>query len=296
MNESVRRFTPCLKFKYRNIYGNESELVDASIEKKAQGPINCVITPQSTIIDDDELRIFISAENSGTLEYLVRGDLASSSSYQEFEDSAVANVKLLPSEGIKYIEVKVRDLAGNYCPKTEFEIEIDKETEWYDSQIVGDPVWTDEGIITIQNTFPYLSSDTPEMRIYGGVKESDQTFEWVPYQEEIEVELEPLNGHRFVFVKFRTNDKPGSETERIINFVYLRPYVILYDRSSYLDVVLSDIVGTTGITITGCDETYNAVEFAQAYQCTNPEANVVVTYTFDNDTTLVQTVASNTAR
>lgn len=284
------------KVKYRNIYGNESPLVGASIERKSIGPINCIITPQTNMVDEDEIRIYIAAENEGPLQYLVRGDVASSSSYQDFEGSTIAEVKLLPSEGPKYIEVKVRDQAENYCPKTELEIAIDPESDWYGAQIVGDPIWTDEDTVTLRNTFPYLPGDTPEMMIFGGVRNTDQTFDWIPFQEEIAVELLPLNGHRFVFVQFRTSDKPGAETQRVINSVYLRPYVILNDRASHLDVVLSDIVGTSGITISGCDESYQSVSFSQAYTCTNPAANISVTYTFENGSTLVKTVAASEAR
>ena len=282
-----------LKIKYRNLYGNESNLISTQITKKSQGPTNCEVTAQSSQISSNTLRIYIAASSDATLSYLVRGDVATATSYQDFTGSTVANVELIPTTGEKNIQIKIRDIAENYCPDTDLVIDIDSDHKWIDMNIKDNPIWTDTSAITLQNTFPSLKSDTPEMKIFGGVKQSANTFNWIPFQEEIEIELLPVSGHRFVFVQYRTDDKPGSETERIFSHIYLKPFVLLYDQSSYIDIVVSNILETESITITGCDETYSAVAFQESYTCTNAASNIIVTFNFSDGTSLQKTLDSS---
>ena len=105
---------------------------------------------------------------------------------------------------MKNVTIQIKDGAENYCLKNDYEILYDPEYEPGQVQIKGDPIWTDDTEVTINVAQDHLPSDEMEMYIFGGVDDADNTLQWIPYTEEdVTVPLAPVDGHRWVRVKFR---------------------------------------------------------------------------------------------
>lgn len=272
-----------LSVKYRNIFGTEGTAVTASILKKSQGPQDCKATPVASKTASGLIRTRIEAVNEGPLFYKISGDLETERDFVTFTDSIEEYIALSAGEGVKDIVVKIKDEAGNFCDDIPLSIAYDRSYRPGSLAIEGDLIWTDDPTITILPQFDFLEGDAITMHISGGVLDDASTFEWIPYQSELPVTLTPNDGTRFIIVQFKKDDTVVSEVSLPI---YLRPFVLVSGSAPNQTISVSNIVGATSLTITGCSQSYQNVAYASSYACTKVANEVTVTF-FLNDGTSV---------
>lgn len=274
-----------LRVKYRNIFGTDGAVTTASILKKSVGPQNCKATPVATKTASGLIRTRIQADNDGPLYYKITGDLETQRDFLEFEDSIEEFIALSAGEGTKNLTVKIKDEAGNACSDIKLAITFDKSYRPGSVAIKNNLIWTDNPQITILPQFDYLEGDLITMQVSGGILDDANTFDWIPYQAELPLTLTPNDGTRHVIVQFKKDDTVVSE---VTVPIYLRPFVQVAGSAPTQTLSVSNIVGATSLTITGCSESYQNVAYAASYACTKVAAEVSVTFFLKDGTSVTR--------
>jgi hypothetical protein len=272
--------------KLRNIYGNESEVVIASILKKSDYPEDCQSFVSTNTSSNGIIRLQISAQNNGPLYYLVTGDIREPGSYSEFMDEVSAQVRLSQGDGLKEITVHVRDIAQNHCSPMKHRIDVNPSYTSEEVIINEGDLWTDDRVVSLQLLYDHLPGDDVEMYISGDIDATDKTFEWVPYEPELTVHLRLVEGNRFVRARFR---RGASLSNTVHSAIFLRPYVFVQGTGGSRTLLLSEIIGLVSMSISGCQEAYNNISFQDGLACTPNALNVTVQYRLNDGTTVSRT-------
>lgn len=277
------------KVKYRNIFGTESGEQEVEILKKSVGPDDCVLTLNTTVTGTGNVTAYMSATNDGDLYYLISGDVAgASNTYTKFSAEVSKTVAIIDNAAANTIRIQVRDIASNYCPEKTFTVTYDEDHSSTGITVKNSKLWTDSNTITVEPQLDYIPSDTVEMYLHGNIEIRANTFAWVAYDPETDVELTPVNGNRYVRVKYRVN---GVETAVKSVAIYLKPFIQVVGASAPYTLSLSEIVDLTSLTITGCTTAYVNIAPTQSVTCTPTGASVSVIYNLSDGTTVTKTSA-----
>lgn len=280
--DGLKQFT----IKVRNIYGNESlETLSMEIIKKTVPPVNCSATLAASKSATQTVPVFIAATNDGGLYYRVTGDVTSSS-WVAFDDEIEGEFQVTSPEGEKNVVVEIRDAAGNTCDPLPLTVTWDKDYDPYSVAIKNDALYSDTLEVTLVNHADFLPNRKVEMYISGRVSTTSKTFAWIPYEEEVEVRLAPVDGNRFIYVQFR--DNTDFVSPEVFTSVFLKPFLYVFGDSAPYSIVLSNFVPLTNLTISGCTESYTKVDYQSSYSCTPASNKVSVLYNFENGTTFQQ--------
>lgn len=275
-DDGMKNFT----VRYRNIFGTESRnTIDLSILKKSIGPQNCSVTINGTTTATLSVRVQMAAENAGDLFYIPVGDVKSSGEFTKFSQNTVATVELLGEGPIYKFSMQVRDIAENYCPTTTFNITFDPNHTAESIQIANHLLWSDDPIVTAEPMIDHVGSDTVEMYLHGDIQPSAKTFQWIPYEPSVQVQLSPVDGNRFVRVKYRLN---GVESVVRSTPIFLAPFIRLHGNAAPYTIELSNIVGLNSATITGCAETYQSIPYQTNLPCTPTGSSVGAIYSLSD--------------
>ena len=279
-----------VKVKLRNLYGTESAEVTASILKKSQGPTDCQIVPAAMTVRDGSVPIYIAAANEGPLYYLVTGDVADEDDFIQFTDQTTPTVTLAAGDGVKNISVQVRDAAANYCETKRLAITVDPNYQPASLEIKDEPFWVLTQSITLVPHFDHLPSDSMEMFISGDIEPDSNTDAWVSYQSPLDLTLKGGSGPRYIRIKYRFN---GAETSTYSATVYLEPFLVVSGTGGSRTLTPSNIPGLSSLSISGCNEVYDAVSFQASFPCTTTGSSVSIRYDFPDGRTLTRTAAVN---
>ncbi|MBI2601486.1 MAG: hypothetical protein HYW48_00370 [Deltaproteobacteria bacterium] len=263
------------RVKYRNIYGNIGDSVDMSILKKSVGPQNCQAKLASTSSASSRIRLFLSVENDGEMSYQITGDV-NPTPWETFEDEGEVVAILAGDPGVKQLVVSMKDVAGNACPDIPLTVTLDPSYEPYSVTIKDDLLWTDELNVTAVLKFDRLPSDVIEMYISGGISAGEKIESWIPFEEELEIRLSPVDGNRFVYAQYR--DEDGNLSEKVYAAIFLKPFVYLNSFGSSYYVAVSNFVPIVDLSISGCSQTYNHVAYQENYICNLSASQVEVSY------------------
>lgn len=274
-----------MRVKLRNIYGNESSFVDASIVKKSVGPTDCLAEISTAISSTTAIFLKLQATNDGPLYYAVYGDVDEVEDFRTFSNGSQVQVQLTAGTGDKVITVHIKDAANNTCDPIQHTISVQNGHVVQSMVLNGEPIWTNTTSQTLDINYDHFPSEEPiEMKITGDVTGANAKI-WIPYSTSQSIELTPGDGQKTLFVQFR--DVEGDESFLVSARVFLNPGMSLNDAGGGNEnVVVDNVIGLNHITITGCVETYNQVDYASSYFCTPAAATIDVLYTFDDDTTV----------
>jgi hypothetical protein len=279
-----------IKVKYSNVFGTEGPELILTILKKSTAPANCSAVAVSPKTGSGFTRIRVGAVNDGPLYYKIIGDVDPLKDYTEFAGPTEdVWVTLTAGDGNKNLVAYIRDVAGNVCEPIPISVEM--VTGWVPGavSIQDNPIWTDNPVVTVLPQFDHFEGDDVTMYISGGVIAGSNTFQWIPYAETVDVTLSPAEGTRHVIVSYK---KDGSQVSEVTTSVFLRPniYANSLGGLSY-NIVPSDIIGMTSMTISGCVESYVNVPFSAALSCTKSAAAVTATYYFSDGTSVTRSVS-----
>lgn len=277
-----------LKVKYRNIFGTDGPMMETAIARKSQPPTDCAAQPIATKTATGYVRTRISATNDGPLYFRVEGDVETLKSDQTFENATEELIILSPGEGSKKIKVKIRDAAGNTCPDIPLTLSFDRSYVPGSVTIQGQSLWTDDPNIIILPEFDALPGDNVSMYIGGNVIASPVTFQWIPMQTSVNVTLTPVSGTRHVIVQYRKDETVMAE---VTASTFLEPYVQISGSGAQVNLIPSDIIGTTSLTVTGCTQTYVQVAYAPSFPCTKAAAQATITYHLQDGSTVTRSAA-----
>jgi hypothetical protein len=277
-----------LRVRYRNIFGTEGATANLVIARKSKPPLNCRALPVAPKTATGLIRTRILADNEGPLAFKVEGDVQTALAYRSFTDQTDEWIELSAGEGRKNIKVKIRDAAGNTCPDVPLSIVYDRNFRPGALRIEGDPIWTDDPLVTLLPSFERLEGDNIAMYISGGVVDDEQTFQWIPFRERLSVSLSPTHGTRHVIVQFRQDETVISE---VTTPVFLRPFVMVSGTGASVQVIPSNIIGLLNLTLEGCAETYLRVAYASSFNCTPTAGAATITYYLQNGTSLTRSAA-----
>jgi hypothetical protein len=275
--------TKSFQIKYRNLYGNESDLFSLSILKKSTGPVQCEVQLPSSISNTATLRFDVTATNEGSMQGFVDGNVVDGPvHFSQFSLPLTSSFKLTPALGAKTLRFTFKDLAENPCDPIEKTITYDPNYEAYSYMFDGNSQsWALSSLVSILPTYDHLPSDEIQMKIEGDVAASSSTFQWIPFADSITIGLAPTTGLREVTLQFK-DIKTGELTEKLSKQIYLKPD--LSYRSGF--VFLSQIPTLSHLNISGCVQSYVEKPPAQNYPCTPSGTSISVEYFF-NDGTLV---------
>ncbi len=270
--------------KLRNVYGNESDPVAASIVKKSTAPTNCQATMDGTGSARTRVNLQLFADNDGPLYYNITGDVEFVGDYLPFDSGDYVEARLSSGEGEKRVVVHIRDAASNYCDDIVHTFDV---SAGYVSQLLeidGTPYYVTDDEVDLNIRYDHYPEEAPiEMRLSGDI--TDQT-PWIPYSTSATVNLTAGAGEKTIFAQFRNAD--NEESFLVSTKVFLNPSVTLVDVGApNYNVVISNIRGMESVSIAGCSVAYTNVAWAATYACTLAAADVDVTYTFEDETTLV---------
>ncbi len=270
-SDGMKNFT----MRYRNVYGNEGDEIEASILKKSIGPTNCVAQETGATTSNVNFLMYFAGQNDGPLFYQVSGDVTESFEV-EFVDAVNAVIKLTPEEGEKTLQVKVYDLAENLCIDQEFKVTLDKSYAGYGLAMDEDILWSDSLDVTVVNRFDHTDGVEVEMYLSGNIQPAANTFAWVPFSKKAAVQLTPVDGNRFIYAQYRTS--LGVESKKIFTSVYLKPFVQISGSGPTYQVTVSHLSSLVDVTLVGCSQTYSHVAYASSYSCTPTQAQVQATF------------------
>lgn len=275
-----------MSVKLRNIYGNESEAVIASILRKSNGPTNCTAEFEGGGTASRLIELKLSAVNNGPLYYNVYGDVDTTSELRPFTSGDSVQVKLTSGEGEKKLTIRIQDAAGNRCEDIKETLTLSAGYVTNQLSIEGEPLWTNDASVNLLLRYDHFANQEPiEMKITGDVHGSNINT-WLPFAAAMEVDLMPGSGERKIYVQYR--DKTLAPTFLVLVRVYHEPKVTLEAVSAgVVDIVTSKIRGTDHITITGCAEIYTEHAYQSVFPCTYNAATVDVNYLFADGTSLV---------
>ena len=274
--------------KYRNIYGTESRnSLNIQILKKSIGPKNCAVTVDNTTTATGQVRMQLSALNDGNLYYLPLGEVTSTGTFTRFSNQTTATVSLLGGPGVYKLTMQLRDIAENYCPTTSFTVTYDPTHTSEGISVENNALWTDNPVINVLPRIDHVGSDVVEMNISGDIVPSATTFQWISYQAITSVQLSPVDGNRFVRVQYRLN---GTQSVVRSVAIFLTPYLRSTGASSPYQLELSNIVGLTSVSITGCTEVYDHIAYQSTVTCTSPTPPVTATYYLKDGTSVSRSV------
>ncbi len=266
-----------LKVRYRNIFGTESETVETSVIRKGQGPKNCKVTPIAKSTATGYLRAKIEAENVGVLYYKVIGDTTSFMDFKAFDGSIDDLIALSPGEGLKNLTFKIKDDAGNFCKDIAMKIDYNRSYISGTVAIKNGDLWTSTNQVEILAHYDHIEGDNISMWVRGDIQPSSQTFQWIPYTEELTLTLNPSSGNRHIIILFRKDSTDMAEVEVPI---FLNPYLVLSGSSPQYTLVPSQIPGLVSMSITGCSQIYTNIAFANNLPCTPAAGKFQATATY----------------
>jgi len=227
------------------------------------------------------LEFYITADNDGPLFYKYQGAGVKDSDYIETSGQLYTTVPLSNGEGLKSVEILLRDDAENFCPPAKFSIEVDHEYLSSDLFLDADAMWTLDEYLIIRPHFDHFSHVPTEMYISGGVIDTPETNEWIDFSKEVAVRLTPTNGHRSIDISYRNaREREASVTRHI----FLRPFVQIQGSLPEYTLILSPFHQLKHLSISGCAESYSQVPFAFSVTCTPAGDTVSVIYTMTDDT------------
>lgn len=284
-----------IRVKYRNEIGIESTLKEASIIKDSIPPQNCKSEPVAEYTASGTIKFRVFAKDAQKTYYRVYGDIRSNSDFTAFDKSAIFKVdlKLDNSTTIaeKRVMIQIKDEADNYCPPMEHFITFDPDYEPSYVQIENNAIWTNQEEVQIKLHYDHFESEEIEMLIEGGVIADESTFQWIPYSEDLLVSLEPHEGNRFIYARFR-EVTTGVKTRSVHTPIYLRPQAYYLKSANPDRIALAQIVGLTGITITGCGEKYQRIEPINMVSCTPLSDEISVIYHLEDGSNLEKILSS----
>lgn len=262
--------------KYGNKFGNAGPSQRITTIRRSRPPDVCAASILSTTTRSDEFMVKIDVDDDQPMFVDVRGDVTDFIRNQRFTRSFRIPVHLVNSQGKKNLTVLIHDIGGNFCPRQDFEINLNHDYIPSFVRVKNGTSWTDNPEVDLQLHYDHFAEDPIEMFISGGVVESDETFRWLPYREELGVRLTSESGHRNIFVKFRTVD--GKESDLHYTAVYLRPFLLLSGHSSPYKLFFSNMNGLLAVTVTGCEEAYVRGPLVQNLICTPHGESISATY------------------
>lgn len=265
--------------KLRNIFGNTGETgVPAEIILKQTPPTGCDAVPISPIIGDNKVSLKMSATDPFQVYYSVFGDVKAVVNQTPFSDGDVVYVFVEPSPGAKTISVSITDIAGNDCLQKTVNVTLDPDFESEGIFVTDHLYWTDTENITIDVLFEHFPDQEPlQLKITGDVF-GDKTHDWIPYQTDIPITLNPsTSGNRRIYAQYK--DAQGQESYLLAKRIFLKPTVTLQDAGApFQDVIASNILDAPTLSISGCNETYNNVAWQAAFVCEPNAVTVDVTW------------------
>jgi hypothetical protein len=276
-----------LRVKLRNDYKNETELKTIQIRKKTTAPTECEVKVRGSGSQNRYFEISLSAVNDGPLYYRVIGDVSELAPFKEFNGTGERiPIIMTPGEGAKSLTILIRDEAENFCPRKDIVVNSDPDYEGEGIRIKNDLVWTDNDQITVLPWVDGFEDDKVEMYVYGNVVDDDNTFQWIPYKDELDVTLLPVDGTRWVRVQYRIND---DLTTARATPIYLKPFVAIQNGTDTpYKILASNIIQLSHLTITGCSQPYNQVPYAASYKCTPNAAAATIVYTLKDGSTITK--------
>lgn len=278
--DGVKKF----KVKMRNRYYNETNEVDLEIIKKTSGPKNCQAVPISNFTASDEIEFFIAAEDPYPLYYKVIGEGARQTRYKEFSKELYEFLVLTNGNGEKPVEIIIKDIAENYCETIKHVITVDPDYQDVDLSIEDDRLWTDVQNIMIFPHFDHFAHILTEMYISGAVVDDEKTFEWIPFQENLEISLLPEKGHRTIDIAYRdARGQSGEKSQQI----FLKPFLIVKGVFPDLTILPSPIYHLESMSIQGCLESYEEVNFEFSLPCTAQSSEITAIYKLTSGEELV---------
>jgi hypothetical protein len=277
-----------MSVKLRNVYGNESAAVTASILKKTTSPTGCDAILAGSGSASSTIGVQLVATNDGPLFYNVFGDVKEVKDFQSFVSGETVDVEVGGAAGVKNLTIMIRDLAGNSCEPLERTVTLSEGYVTQSVEVEGAAYWTESTSVDLLLQYDHFPDAKPiEMKLTGNVAGANADT-WIPFQERISVDLMPGAGNKDIYARFR--DKTLTETFLVSTRIFLSPSVsVATAGDGSRSVVISRILGATAHTITGCAETYADVAYEAAYACTPNAATVAVTYTFEDATSLTLT-------
>ncbi len=181
---------------------------EVSIEggKKSSNSRNVTLTVDAAEDDDD------------VVDMIVEGDVAESASTWKWVPSVdTKQIELSDGDGAKVVTVKVRDSAGNISEIASAEIALDRSVPSSLSISINEGAeYTESHQVTLSLT----ATSAREMFVSGSIVRDDNTFRWVPFQEEFKVRLTEGEGKKVVRAMFRNgieNESDEVESEIVLD-------------------------------------------------------------------------------
>ncbi len=277
-----------IQVKHRNIFGNEGPESTVTIWKKTSVPKNCQASPLGSRSYKTDVKVLLSAENDGPLFYKFSGNV-DESSWVSFEEQVDAIVNLSPGNGPKHVIASIKDIAGNRCPDIALDLVLDDTYPPYDLTVQNQLLWTDEFDITVVPRFDHTPDDTIEMFISGNIQDSEWTGTWLPLSDSVPIKLSPNDGNRFVYAQFR--NQRGELSDRAYVSIFLKPF-LRADRQSGNHWLLtpSHFRSLESMSIVGCQESYNNIQYQDQLPCTATGSVVRAEYMLSDKTTVSRSV------
>lgn len=281
LNVSAEDGIKTMTVKLRNIYGNESPATTVSILKKSTPPSNCRVDLAGAGAASSTIKAQIFASNNGPLFYNVYGDVKTVTNFTQFSSGDFVDVDLSGGAGEKNLTFAIADLAGNQCSTIDKTVNLESGYDALALSIVGQPYWTNANIVNLAIRYDHFPSAEPvEMKLTGNIT-GDNVETWIPYQTTLPVQLMPTAGDKRIYVQFRDNTL--TETFLVSTRIFLQPALsITTAQNGSKNIIISRIIGATGHTITGCQESYQNVAYSSAYACTPTAATAQLTYYFSD--------------
>ncbi|MFQ6040710.1 MAG: FlgD immunoglobulin-like domain containing protein [Candidatus Poribacteria bacterium] len=200
-----------VRVKFRDEALNESPAAETSITLDTTPPANAQMVINEGEKETDSRAVVLHLLAEEATEIYIDGDVTESdNTFKWLPYKSLKEVELTEGDGVKLVGVKYRDDVGNESERIEASIILDQPGPTSPSIIIDNgEAYTSAPKINLK-----LSADgATEMYIDGDVVVDSVTFQWIPYQTELQVNLINNDGEKVARARFRNG--AGNESEQV---------------------------------------------------------------------------------
>ncbi len=155
--------------------------------------------------------VTLKIESKDAKEMYISGDVVESLvTFRWVPYVETRKISLTKDNGTKEIAVRLRDSAGNLSDQVTASIILDRTAPSSASIIINNEAKYTE---VYKVNLKLSAKNAREMFISGDIVQNENTFKWIPYQEELEVRLSGSEGNKTILAKFRNG--LGNESDEV---------------------------------------------------------------------------------
>lgn len=254
-------------------------------------PGHCLVESPAPFVQKALVNLRIASDETQPIYARALGDINEAPFFHDVTNGKSFWVSLTPGDGRKKLQIFIKDAAENFCPPVDFYVVVDHNYNPMGVTIKNATNYSMNQNITLLPRLDVFDKTKYEMFIDGNVKDSENTFKWIPATESVDVTLSDGEAQKTIFVKYRDEE---TETDKVWTSTYYSPSARYYETQGGT-LVVAQIQGANTVSVEGCGTLLSDVNLAPSYRCPGATSgsDIFVTYKFADGSSPLKIKAVN---